>query len=353
MSGRPIIRPARVRFYALDGMRGIAALAVVGYHTALGLNLPPSLTIHGNIAVDFFFCLSGFVLAFTHQDQLFQGKAEKLAFARSRFIRLWPTILAGTLLTLAATLIIGGRFSKLLPIDFLLSLILLPRPAAGNLLWFNGVYWSLLAEVVVNILWAVVGRHLTTKRLVFAIIAMTLALLTVAATMKTVHFFYESYGSIPLTTLRASVSFFLGVLMHRIYRSGRVTLHVHPAILIAVLAFPMIVPGGALWFRLPLYLIYIVILNPAVVLLGALSTLSETRVLKWLGDLSFPLYAVHSPIIDLIIPFGLTFSIPGKLAFSIAVLAIALLVAELVSRFFDKPVRAWLRSRTTAATRRI
>lgn len=45
-------------------------MAVVAYHCALEFHFRGLLTVKGGIAVDFFFCLSGFVLAYAHHDPL-------------------------------------------------------------------------------------------------------------------------------------------------------------------------------------------------------------------------------------------------------------------------------------------
>src|SRR5438270_12688381 len=74
-------------FVVLDALRGVAAVAVMQYHTndCFGLNLFP----HGYLAVDFFFMLSGFVLTFAYQEKLRAGWASTL-FLKTRWVRLYP-----------------------------------------------------------------------------------------------------------------------------------------------------------------------------------------------------------------------------------------------------------------------
>lgn len=348
--------PARVpgqRFYALDGMRGIAAMAVVLYHAGLSFDLPRLLVVHGSIAVDFFFCLSGFVLSFAHQDQLFRGGSEKVRFAQSRFLRLWPVIFAGTVLSLIAAILSGRPLSAELAIDCLLSLVCLPRILDGHPVWLNGVYWSLFAENLVNALWAALGRSLTTQRLAIGLVILAAALIAAGARAQSLHFGYQDYGAIVPTTLRAAVSFSAGLLMYRIYRSGRVNVRVHPLVLIAALVFPMLVPGGAPWFRLSLYVLYIIALNPAIVLLGALCGAQRSRALVWLGEISFPLYAVHGPVVSLVALYvanhGAPFSLPWRIGFAFVAIAGSIATAMLASRLIEKPVRTGLRRLTASA----
>ncbi|MEZ0318317.1 MAG: acyltransferase family protein [Methylophilaceae bacterium] len=81
------------RYEFLDGMRGIAAFAVVFYHYALHGNIRnwfPS----APIAVDLFFCLSGFVIAFAYLQKLQSGMTYKDYFIK-RLVRLYPMYLSG------------------------------------------------------------------------------------------------------------------------------------------------------------------------------------------------------------------------------------------------------------------
>jgi peptidoglycan/LPS O-acetylase OafA/YrhL len=59
-------------FEILDGLRGIAALAVVVFHFMEWVFVDPSKNFigHGFLAVDFFFCLSGFVIGYAYDDRM-------------------------------------------------------------------------------------------------------------------------------------------------------------------------------------------------------------------------------------------------------------------------------------------
>lgn len=62
---------SKPRYEILDGLRGVAALLVVGYHLLEtyfhdGSNQPIN---HGYLAVDFFFVLSGFVIGYAYDDR--------------------------------------------------------------------------------------------------------------------------------------------------------------------------------------------------------------------------------------------------------------------------------------------
>ena len=86
------------RFLALDSLRGIAAVGVALFHIQAVAG-PSTLPVfrNGNLFVDFFFVLSGFVIAYTAQ-----AKEPSLgAFARSRLARLWSVAVPALILTMA------------------------------------------------------------------------------------------------------------------------------------------------------------------------------------------------------------------------------------------------------------
>ena len=90
------------RFVSLDGLRGIAAIAVMLFHVSLGY-MPG-----GSLAVDFFFCLSGFVIALAFGKRFANGLSFR-AFAKARFARLYPMMFIGGFPMNSATNRSAGR----------------------------------------------------------------------------------------------------------------------------------------------------------------------------------------------------------------------------------------------------
>jgi len=100
MGGRPNPNHGH-RFAVLDGWRGIAALCVALYHFPVYSHIEFSGFVHGAyLFVDFFFVLSGFVIAYVYADRL-QRWDDVTEFIVRRFGRLWPLHVA-TLLFLFA-----------------------------------------------------------------------------------------------------------------------------------------------------------------------------------------------------------------------------------------------------------
>ena len=99
---QPEISRQKPHFVVLDGLRGVAALLVVIFHFLERLN-PGHSTMwmgHGFLAVDFFFCLSGFVIGYAYDDRIAQMGLG--SFLKARLIRLHPMVVFGSVLGLVA-----------------------------------------------------------------------------------------------------------------------------------------------------------------------------------------------------------------------------------------------------------
>src|SRR5271168_3358652 len=98
-------------FEVLDGLRGSAAFLIVIFHLfnyTFMFHGPWALVKHAYLAVDFFFALSGFVVAYAYDDRW--TRMTMLQFFRIRLIRLHPLVLIGATLGLLGYLF--DPFSK-------------------------------------------------------------------------------------------------------------------------------------------------------------------------------------------------------------------------------------------------
>src|ERR1700730_18632705 len=140
------------RYEALDALRGVAALSVLAFHLGQ-VKLEPGLVPHGYLAVDFFFVLSGFVVAHAYEAAL-RDKLTWRAFAVKRLIRLYPLALLGALAGTAVLLLKWRIFrEKADPLSTILAssvlnAFLLPNLFGGvasksELFPGNGPLWSL------------------------------------------------------------------------------------------------------------------------------------------------------------------------------------------------------------------
>jgi peptidoglycan/LPS O-acetylase OafA/YrhL len=86
-------------YQILDGLRGVASLFVVAFHifeTYADGDRFKQIINHGYLAVDFFFVLSGFVVAYAYDDRW--GKMTQWDFYKRRLIRLQPMVIAGSVI---------------------------------------------------------------------------------------------------------------------------------------------------------------------------------------------------------------------------------------------------------------
>src|SRR5271163_1444656 len=144
-------------FEVLDGLRGSAAFLIVVFHAfnyPFDFAPPLHLMHHAYLAVDFFFGLSGFVVAYAYDDRW--TRMSTFQFFRIRLIRLHPLVLVGATLGLLGYLL--DPFSKMtnrgplsaVLLAYLTSLLLLPSPPIAGRhnesQALNGPAWSLMQE---------------------------------------------------------------------------------------------------------------------------------------------------------------------------------------------------------------
>ena len=323
----------RRRFTALDGLRGLAALVVVVWHTGATRLIPG-----GYLAVDLFFVLSGFVLAYAFGER--RGWA---AFMGARLKRLYPLYIAGALLGAVI-------FLRWVPFDARYAetvgaaAFMLPTPVA----W--GTYrpypldtpaWSLLFELLVNGVWFALLPWLSARAL-GAIIALSGALLAlVIAANGGVQVGDAGAWFLPLGFTRATFSFFAGVACFRVWKT-------HPAnwappawLLGTTLLVPIMLPlPRAIVDPLAVFVVF-----PLLIYLGAGTALvgRAAGACDLAGRASYAVYTLHAPLLSLgsvaLVALLPTF---GHRAYLIAVIGVPLMlvVGVLADRFYDTPLRS-------------
>jgi peptidoglycan/LPS O-acetylase OafA/YrhL len=338
-------------FEVLDGLRGIAALAVVIFHFMEWAYTDPSKNFigHGFLAVDFFFCLSGFVMGYAYDDRI--SKMGMLNFLTSRIIRLHPLVVAGSVLGLLAFLFdpFGGHpelysTGKII-LAFLCSLLLVPLPVIAdrgfNLFSFNAPSWSLFWEYIANIAHAFVLYRIGRRYLLVLTLLSALAICMVSYRAGNLlggwsgPTFWDGFA-------RISYSFLAGLL---IYRSNWIIKNKLGFIGLAILLLlAFIMPFSKLnWLTEPLV---VLLYFPLLVTLGAGAMLTQglKKLCIFSGKISYPLYMTHYAVLWM---FGnyYTSHKPGSMQLTfIIIVALILLVgfAYLVMVLYDIPVRKYL-----------
>ncbi|SER33981.1 acyltransferase family protein [Pedobacter rhizosphaerae] len=300
----------RPHFAILDGLRGIAAIAVVIYHF-MEIAVPDyhqSFIAHAHLAVDFFFCLSGFVIAYAYDHKLKQlGLA---LFMKLRLIRLHPLVIIGSVIGLLV--FVYDPFSNLYqayadrtPLMFITSCLMIPYPLVHeryfNLFHLNPPTWSLFWEYIANMVYALVLIRLRNKAM--------WALVGIAA----VAICYESFHAGSLAVgwggdnivgggIRVAYSFLAGILVYRsnwVIKSRLGFLSIG-LFLIAVFVIPFSEKTNAV-VDILLVLFYF----PFLIALGAGAQLKKrfSKICKWSGEISYPLYVIHYPFIWLFMSY--------------------------------------------------
>lgn len=339
-----------MRFWMLDGLRGIAALMVLAHHLELILLGQPLFFGHGYLAVDFFFLLSGFVVAHVFEPKLHDGMGIS-AFLQERAERLYPMMALGVIAGCGAAAI-GALTVSQPAARLVLQLIGLPFPvAAGAAFAFNPVQWSLFVEFVVNIV------HVTLL-VRWRMRALAALVLLSAAALVANAWWFGSLGlgwtlpSLAGGLLRGVFGYSAGVLLYRLHLAGHLPAwRVSPIVLAVILPALLLLAGLPMltwrWYVDPMI---VLLAGPLLLVVSINSRMnsSSRQVSAWIGGLSYPLYAVQDPLL-----YSLRHAAGRALSghVLVAIGAAGALVAALVAwRGVDQRIANWLKRRKTLFT---
>ena len=345
------------RSFTLDAMRGVAALSVVITH--FDSVLPPaevkqSLWALPNayLGVDFFYMLSGFVLARAYEHKLKTG-LPAWHFMKLRAIRLYPMFLLG--ISLGAINAVGQialhTAHALEPSQAVLALaqnvLMLPDIFSGYLLFpMDMPAWTLFLEILVNLSFAF---------LLFRLRSLHLATISLACA-----FFYLlghamtgdgslgwSWSTAPFGFARAGYAFPMGLILGRALSARPVTSSPLSVVSLLSLAWIFFL-GPPLRFNLAFDILGLFILLPAVIWTAACFQPPKIlrRPCEAMGDASYPLFAIHFPLLHIVYHiFVHRLGLPGW-PVVIAFLPAAFFLSLLVFRRVDAPLRRRLSDRS-------
>jgi len=336
------------RFVLLDGLRGVAAFVVLAFHLVQQHAL--SALSYAGLAVDFFYVLSGFVVACAYERKLRSGQMQARHFIEVRIKRLYPLVFLSTSLGIAmASLAVLFKDSITLP-QLLqasaLALLILPSfvfPQWQTAYPLNMASWSLTFEAFVNLVYVAIARQLTNRTLMALVASSWGALLLLVAHADGIAGGNNQEGW-PWGFFRVMFPFFVGVVLYRFKPRPRE----NPVLAIALLPVLAIV----LLLDFPNYrffsLIYVSIVFPAIVYLGSGVIVPEriTAILHRLGLISYPVYIMQGPILRIGEEIMKHIHSTAMLRlFSIAEFCAVVLVAWIAAKCFDEPIQRALRAR--------
>ena len=349
-------------FHTLDALRGLAAIAVVLFHTSFIYKI--ARPAEGQVAVDLFFVMSGFIIAHRYGDP---ARAMSLAaFVKVRMIRLYPLCLLGSVLGVAPIVlaVVAGHndaeHSGLLA-SFPLAVAMLPspfaRPRIDEIYPLNYVVWSLALEIVVNIVYAATISFWSPRRLTILLSASFAALCVCAWWYGTLHGGFD-WANVWLGPPRTIYGFAMGVLIHHFHARRR------PGTGLVNLSVPwwalIVVCGTMLFAEAPISralweLVLVALVVPVIVVLavGSEPPPAARSACAIAGVFSYVIYCVHMPLVGFVLRGEDVLRLDShKQTAADAVAFTALLVGLcLVAHYaYDKPVRRWL-SRSLAPRR--
>ena len=299
----------------LTGLRGVAALYVCIYHIQVYVQpyIYPEFAqfLHeGYLAVDFFFILSGFVIALNYFNKInLTDKREIAIFYAKRIARIYPLHLLLLLLSLSVplayfiterTLAEGGRYS----IDaFFMSIFMIQNWGFTNTLVWNIPSWSISTEFFAYLMFpfiVAIIKWVSDKFHFKGVLILTISL------FFSIAFVYSSFKAddlglyIPeLGLLRCIIGFFIGVLIWFFYHEYKNWISARSKLLF-YLGLVILVLGSYssllnYWY---IHLAFSLIIIGSVYYKNGITRFCSTKTILWLGEISYSIYLIHYLVKD-------------------------------------------------------
>lgn len=366
----------KAHYDLLDGLRGVAALMVIWYHVFEGFAFASNSAIetlnHGYLAVDFFFILSGFVIGYAYDDRWGKSLTMKDFFKR-RLIRLHPMVIMGAVLG-AITFCIQGSVQwdgthvaiSMIMLSLLCTIFFIPAMPGvgyevrgnGEMFPLNGPCWSLFFEYIGNILYALFIRRLSNKALTVFVVLLGVALAAFAV------FNVSTYGNIGVGwtldgvnflggSLRMLFPFSLGMLMSRNFKPMKVkgAFWICAIALIALFSVLYLEGLEPLCMNGVYEAFCVIVAFPIILWIGASGTTTDkqsTKICKFLGDISYPVYVIHYPLMYLFYAWLIEnqlYTLGETWHVALCVFILSIILAYLCLKLYDEPIRKYLAKR--------
>ncbi|MFR2223833.1 MAG: acyltransferase family protein [Bacteroides xylanisolvens] len=368
MNIQNIYLSSKPHYEILDGLRGVAAAMVVAFHLLeahSGGNHLNQIINHGYLAVDFFFMLSGFVIGYAYDDRW--NRMSMGTFFKRRLIRLQPMVVMGSFVGAALFWFqkapcypaMEGVSVGALLLVMLLGCTLLPLPLKWDIRgWMemhplNGPAWSLYYEYIGNILYALFIRKFSKTALtVFVAIAacFTVHRCFTAPAGDIVGGWALNWEQQYVGLVRLMYPFFGGLLLSRLGWLIRTRKHAFwwcSLMIIVVLSVPRIGGEDGYWMNGLYEAFCIICIFPVIVSMGAGGRITGRRsaaVCKFLGDISYPVYITHYPLVYIYTAWACNHqaTLTEGLPYILLTFVGAFTLAYVSLKFYDLPVRKWL-----------
>lgn len=322
------------RYLELDAIRGLAAIAVVFYHYTFRYPklFPNNFESHyqfsyGNLGVELFFILSGFVIFMS-----IQKVKSPFEFLTKRFIRLYPTYWIAMIFTFLIVSIFGLAGKEVTINEFLINTTMLQYGL--QIPSVDGVYWSLFHELMFYFLMAALFRFIKTKYLIlFSLLWLTMSL---------GNYFFHLKGISLLLNLTYTPLFLGGIYFYKLTVEEKSRVNI---------IFPIIC-----------YIVYFIIIDAKIdrifterlIILGffILFYLNAFNALKFiaikplifLGNISYALYLVHQNMGYIVLNKLYTYFGTYQILIFIPIV-LSIVVAYCITEYLEKPIGKYLRKK--------
>ncbi len=302
------------------------------------------------LAVDFFYILSGFVIAYAYGNRLDEGLSWK-GFMRLRLLRLYPMLFAGVLV--AGAVFLGRQIMShtgLVTDTVVLTILSLSLLPAGLLYGMTSYpidnpIWSLFFELVANGVYATRIRRLGRLWLIGLVVLAIGALAFLAVRFGTVGSLgFIGPGSFLAGFARVAVPFAFGAAIWRTQIFTKFPTLSFPLVALG-LAVAMFLHPGARWAY---DLLGVLIIFPLLVCLGARAHVGDfaLRLCHVAKRGSYPLYILHMSVLRVVdMGYKMSHLRIGPLLPMVLAIVLSLAVSWAFLRLYDEPVRDWLTGR--------
>lgn len=356
----------------LDALRGVAALLVVAFHIleAHSTSHLDQVINHGYLAVDFFFLLSGFVIGYAYDDRW--GSMTVGNFIQRRLERLQPMVIIGMIIGAALFYLQASTIWPMIAtvpvwkvlMVMLIGFTMIPLPPSMDIRGWNETYplngpaWSLFYEYIVNLMYALFVRKFSNTALSVLVTLAAINLIYFSVTTPSgdiIGGWSLEPEQLRIGFTRVMYPFFAGLLLFRATKLTRINNAFLwcSLLIVAILSMPRLGGEEHLWMNGLYEALSIVFLFPLIVYLGAsgeLNSEASRRLCKFLGDISYPIYITHFPLIYIYTAWvrDNKISIEEGLPWGILTFVAAIVLSWAALKFYDEPIRARLQKRRMA-----
>lgn len=327
------------RLKGLDGVRGILAVCVAlshSYSHFTGWGTGYNFFRNSTYAVDIFFILSGIVLYYNYKDKIQQNKVHAITFLITRVFRLFPIYLFSLAMIPICLYVSNGQFfpdwvgtpslTRVLPDLFLTNNIFGMTP------FLNPPSWSISSELFIG---SIV--------VILCCFDFRLSILVILLSILSMHYLGIKPNDINKSFLgfisggmaRCAFGVSMGVLSIEIIQKLTSKLKLQSKLIFFIMSLSAsmtIIIMVGVYLDLTEYIIITTFIALSIAALpfseNIILRAMESDVLKFLGDRSFSIYLMHTPVIYAFLAFK-----SNDINYNIAFATIAVLSTVYLSKF--------------------